>query len=46
MGTTRSLEGYANDKLTFYGGGQGGRKGLKEGVFWSYLSLSGGSKSL
>ena len=24
MGTTRSLEGYANDKLTFYGGGGGG----------------------
>ena len=26
------------------GAGAGGRKGLKEGVFWSYLSRSGGSK--
>ena len=31
MGTTRSLEGYANGKLTFYGGGGGRAK--KRGYF-------------
>ena len=31
MEATRSLEGYANDKLTFYGGGGGGGGGT-EGV--------------
>ena len=30
MGTTRSLEGYENDKLTFHGGG-GGTEGVERG---------------
>ena len=45
MGTTRSLEGYANEKLTFYGGGGGEREAIgREGTL--VLSLSGGSKSV
>ena len=45
MGTTRSLEGYANEKFTFFGRGGGEREGIgREGTL--VLSLSGGSKSL